>query len=156
LRPPQTPNPRAQTQAAPPRHEYHFTIQHGRFFADLVIAGDCSLYDFAEFIVKTVGFDFDHSFEFCDNLKDPYRSKERYTLFADMGEGEDGDHSVKRTRIADVFAPKRKMLFHFDYGDDWLFLVTCTAVKESAAKRRFKKVNSTRGTPPEQYPNPEE
>jgi len=45
------------------------------------------------------------------------------------------------------------MLFHFDYGDDWFFLVTCTAVKESAAKRRFKKVLSTRGTPPVQYPD---
>lgn len=36
------------------------------------------------------------------------------------------------------------------------FLVTCTAVKESAAKRPFKKVIATKGTPPEQYPDYEE
>lgn len=136
--------------------EYHFKIQHGDFAAELAIGGDCSLYQFAAFIIKTVGFDFDHAFEFCENLKDPYRSKERYTLFADLGNGEPGDCSVKRTKLSEVFRPKRKMLFHFDYGDDWFFLVTCTAIKESAAQRAFKKVLSTRGTPPVQYPDYEE
>lgn len=136
--------------------EHHFKIQHGDFTAELAIGGDCSLYQFAAFIIKTVGFDFDHAFEFCDNLKDPYRSKERYTLFADLGNGEPGDRSVKRTKLSEVFRPKRKMLFHFDYGDDWFFLVTCTAIKESAAQRAFKKVLSTRGTPPVQYPDYEE
>ena len=136
--------------------EYHFTIQHGGFTAEIAIGGDCSLYALAAFIIKTIGFDFDHAFEFCDNLKDPYRSKERYTLFADIGEGEPGDRSVKRTRISAVFHPRRKMLFHFDYGDDWFFPVTCTAVKESPAKRPFKKVLATHGTPPEQYPDIEE
>lgn len=133
--------------------EHHFKIQHGDFSADLAIGGDASLYALAQLIIKTVGFDFDHAFEFCDNLKDPYRSKERYTLFADLGEGTAGDRSVKRTKIAEVFAAHRKMLFHFDYGDDWFFPVTCTAVKESAAKKPFKKVIATNGTPPVQYPD---
>ncbi|HEY4302634.1 MAG TPA: hypothetical protein VGM73_17315 [Candidatus Didemnitutus sp.] len=133
-------------------HEHHFKIQHGDFTAGIVLGGEWALYELAEFIVKTVGFDFDHAFEFCDNLRNPYRSKERYTLFADLGEADAGDRSVKRTTIAEVFHLKRKMLFHFDYGDDWFFLVTCMAVKDSAAKRRFRKVLSTRGTPPEQYP----
>lgn len=136
--------------------EHHFKIQHVDFTAEIVVGGDCSLYNFAAFIIKTVGFDFDHSFEFCDNLKNPYRSKERYTLFADLGEGEAGDRSVKKTNVTDVFIPKRKLLFHFDYGDDWLFLITCTAVKESAAKKSFKKVLTTEGTPPVQYPDYEE
>lgn len=137
-------------------HEHHFKIQHGRFTAEIVLGGEWSLYELAAFIVETVGFDFDHAFEFCDNLDDPYRSTERYTLFADLGEGEAGDRSVRKTRMTDVFRPRRKLLFHFDYGDDWFFLVTCTAVKESAAKRRFRKVGTTRGTPPEQYPACEE
>ena len=136
--------------------EYHFKIQYDDFTAEVAVGGDCSLYALAGFIIKTVGFDFDHAFEFCDNLKDPYRSKERYTLFADIGEGEPGDRSVKRTRISEVFRPRRKMLFHFDYGDDWFFLITCTTVKESPAKRPFKKVLATHGTPPEQYPDIEE
>jgi hypothetical protein len=136
--------------------EYRFKIQHDTFIVELAVGGDCSLYAFAQHIIQAVGFDFDHAFEFCDNLQDPYRSKERYTLFTDMGNGEPGDRSVKKTEIAEVFHAKRKMLFHFDYGDDWFFLVTCTAVKDSAAKRAFKQVVATRGTPPQQYPDFEE
>jgi len=136
--------------------EHHFKIQHGRFTAGVAVGGRCSLYQFAALINQAVGFAFDHAFEFCDNLDDPYRSKERYTLFADVGEGDADDRSVKKTDIAQVFRPRRKMIFHFDYGDDWFFLVTCTAVKESAAKRAFKKVLATRGVPPEQYPAEED
>jgi len=62
---------------------------------------------------------------------------------------------VEQTLVSAVFRPKRKMIFHFDFGDDWFFLITCTAVKESDKKRRFKKVLATSGTPPEQYPDPD-
>lgn len=134
---------------------YHFKIQYGDYSAEIAIGGDCSLYALAEFIIETVGFDFDHAFQFCDNLKHPYRSKERYTLFADMGE-EDDNPGVHGTRLSSVFKPRRTMVFHFDYGDDWFFLVTCTAVEESTAKRAFKKVLATVGTPPVQYPGEED
>ncbi|MGH8093407.1 MAG: IS1096 element passenger TnpR family protein [Chthoniobacterales bacterium] len=136
-------------------NESHFKIQVGDYSAEVALAGEWSLYDFAAFITETVGFDFDHAFEFCDNLKNPYQSKERYTLFADMGEEAD-DPGVKRTRLSRVFHPHRKMVFHFDYGDDWFFLVTCTAVMPSKVKRRFRKILSTRGTPPQQYPGDDE
>ncbi len=134
--------------------EYHFKIQYDRFTAELAVDERCFLHALAQLIIKAVGFDFDHAFEFCNNLRDPYRSTERYTLFADIGEEAD-DPGVKRTPVSVVFRPKRKMLFHFDYGDDWFFLVTCTAVKETATpgKRRLRKILSTRGTPPEQYPD---
>lgn len=135
--------------------EYHFKIQHGDFTAELAVGGDASLYAFAQFITKAVEFDFDHAFEFCDNLKDPYSSKERYTLFADIGDEAD-DPGVKNTPLSAVFRPRRKMIFHFDYGDAWFFLVTCTAIKESPAKRPFKKIVATHGAPPEQYPDFEE
>lgn len=142
--------------------EHHFKIEVADcaayafqpFTAEVVLGGEWSLYDFAEFIIQTVGFDFDHAFEFCDNVKDPYRSKERYTLFADIQEG-DGEPGVKDTRVSAVFRPKRKMIFHFDFGDDWMFLVTCTAMKASDKKRRFRRVLTTTGTPPEQYPDPD-
>lgn len=137
-------------------NEFHFTIQYGKFSAKLVVGGDCSLYTFAAFINKAVGFAFDHAFEFCDDIEDPYRSTERYTLFEDMGEGQEGDRSVKKTRLSGVFTPGRQMVFHFDYGDDWFFLVTCDEVKESAVKKAFKKVVSTRGEPPVQYPDYDE
>ncbi len=130
--------------------EHHLTLQFEDFEAKVVLGGEHSLYDLAEFLIGTLDFDFDHAFEFCDNLGNPYRSKVRYTLFADMGEG-DGEPGVKKTKVSEVFAPGTKMVFHFDYGDDWMFLVTCTAVVESEAKRKFKKVVSKTGTPPVQY-----
>lgn len=132
--------------------EYRFKLQHGRFSAELAVDGNCSLYDLAKLINQAVGFAFDHAFEFCDNLRDPYRSTERYTLFADIGQEAD-DPGVKKTAVSTVFRPRRKMVFHFDYGDDWFFLVSCSAVKESTGKRRLRQVVSTRGTPPVQYPD---
>jgi len=135
--------------------EYTFSIGHDAYRAQVALTGEWSLYDFAEFIIATVGFDFDHCFEFCDNLKNPYRSKQRYTLFADIGEDAD-DPGVKNTRISDVFGPGQKMAFHFDYGDDWNFLITCIAVGESSSKRRSRKVLVTEGIAPVQYPGHDE
>ncbi|RBP38116.1 pRiA4b ORF-3-like protein [Roseimicrobium gellanilyticum] len=135
--------------------EHHFTLQYDTFKAELVLGGDWSLYEFAEFIIKTVKFDLDHAFEFCNNLKNPYASKERYTLFADIGEGE-GEAGVHETLVSAVFRSRKKMVFHFDFGDDWFFLITCTAVKESKGKRRFRKVVAKSGRPPVQYPDYDE
>ncbi len=134
--------------------EHHLTLLFDDFEARLVLGGEHSLYDLAEFLIRTLGFDFDHAFEFCANLRNPYRSKEKYTLFADLGQGD--DPGVKKTKVSAVFRPRRKMVFRFDYGDDWMFLVHCTAVKESAAKRKFKKVIEIKGTPPVQYPDNDE
>lgn len=135
--------------------EHHFTLQYEKFEAQLVLGGNWSLYELAELLIQALGFDFDHAFEFCDNLQNPYQSSECYTLFADIGEG-DGEPGVKATKVADVFKTGKKMLFHFDYGDDWCFPITCTAVKDSAAKKPFLKIIATKGTPPEQYPDYEE
>ena len=135
--------------------EYHFKIRYGDFSAELLVGGDPSLYALAQLIIQAIGFDFDHAFEFRDNLKEPFSSTERYTLFADIGEEAD-DPGVKKTSVSAVFRPRRKMVFHFDYGDDWFFLVTCTAVKESATKQPFMKIVAKHGAPPKQYPDLEE
>ena len=137
--------------------EYHFTIQSENFTTGLVLVGEWSLYEFAEFIIlKAVGFDFDHAFEFCDDYKNPYQSKERYTLFADLEDCEEEDQGVKGTFISQVFTAGKRMAFLFDYGDDWRFAVTCTVVRESKGKRRSRKVVMTMGERPEQYPDMEE
>lgn len=137
--------------------EYQFTIQYDDYSAQVLLGGEWSLYDFAEFIIQTVGFDFDHAFQFCDHLKNPYRAKESYSLFADMGDAvlptgrKEG--SVHNTKVSQVFRARRKMLFHFDYGDDWFFLVTCNSVRDSETKQRFHKIISSQGEPPVQYPD---
>lgn len=138
-------------------HTYNFTLRApGDFTATVALPGTASLYDLAALLIQAVGFDFDHAFEFCDHLTDPYRSKVRYTLFADIGEGEAGDLSVKKTRVQDVFQPRTRLGFHFDYGDDWMFLVRCDAIEPTPTKRKVSKVLTRTGTPPEQYPGCEE
>lgn len=139
----------------PTKKTYLFEIKYGRFRATVGFVGEYTLYDLAETLIEALGFEFDHCFEFCDNLNNPYDSKERYTLFADIGEADD-DPGVKKTPISKVFTEGRTMLFHFDYGDDWEFLVTCTEIGEETAGKRSRKVLSRRGTPPEQYPPCEE
>ena len=126
-----------------------------RVYRDIEIEGTKSLSDLAEAIIGAFDFAFDHAFGFYSNLKNPYeRSGERYELFADM-EGTDSDAgSVERTKVAQVFsAIGKKMLFLFDYGDEWLFQVELVAVGGKAAKMRYPRLVATKGDAPEQYPN---
>ncbi|HSP43204.1 MAG TPA: hypothetical protein VLO11_10065 [Luteolibacter sp.] len=133
-----------------------FKVEHGDWCAELQMPATYVLGDLAHAILDAVGFDSDHAYGFYDNLKTPHRSKERYTLFADMGEEVDeGDLGVEHMPIDAVFKPGRKMLFLFDYGDDWRFSVTCMAGEETRAFKR-PKILSITGTPPEQYPDGEE
>lgn len=131
--------------------EYHFQIQIDDFSMTLVVGGDRSLHQFAEAIIKNVGFDFDHAFQFGDNLRNPYASSECYSLLADMGDRP--GPGVRRTYLSQVFTPGKRMLFHFDFGDDWFFLVTCSRIKECGKTVPFCNVQSVKGTPPVQYPN---
>ncbi len=134
-----------------------FKIEHCDFSATIVQPADQTLEILAESILDSVGFDMDHAFCFHDNLKNPYRSKEEYTLFADMGEdAKEGDTGVRSTPLSRVFRPRKKMLFRFDYGDDWQFLVTCVKEEETKSQFRKPKILDKTGTPPEQYPDYEE
>lgn len=132
---------------------YIFTLTCGDFSAQVRISGSYALYDLAELLIEALGFDFDHAFGFYDNLKHPYRSEEKYTLFADMGEAEDNESGVKATRVDSVFSPGKRMCFLFDYGDGWEFEVCCDAVEKRELKRRVRKVLSRNGEAPEQYPD---
>ena len=139
----------------PPMKTYIFEIRYEKFRATVGFLGEYTLYDLAETLIKALEFDFDHCFQFCDNLNNPYDSKEHYTLFADIGEADD-DPGVKKTLISEVFTKGRTMLFHFDYGDDWEFPVTCIDIGEEEATRRHRRVISRHGNPPVQYPPCEE
>lgn len=133
---------------------YTLKIEAGNAYqAIIAISGETNLHGLAEHIIDTIGFDFDHAFGFYDNLKNPYRSDEKYTLFSDMGESEDGEPGVEKTLIQDVFSRGKKMIFLFDYGDDWRFLLTCTEVLPAVDKKKVRKVISETGKVPRQYPD---
>ena len=141
-------------------NQYTFEITNGEAVAVIRLSEGYSLYDLAENIIDVIGFQLDHAFGFYSNLEAPYPRNgelgEHYTLFADHGEDDTDAGSVKKTDIDDVFNLGKKMLFHFDYGDDWRFLVTCTEVEESTAKRKTRKRISVQGEFPEQYEYPDD
>ena len=109
--------------------------------------------DLAESIIRSVYFDLDHCYGFYDNLKHVTPSKEEYTLFADIGEEVNPwDKGVRTTMLTDVFQPKKKMLFLFDYGDDWRFLITCAKIEETKSMFRRPKILDAKGTRPSNIP----
>jgi hypothetical protein len=141
-------------------NQYTFKITNGEAVAVIRLSEGYSLYELAENLIDVIGFDFDHAFGFYTNLDGPYPRKgelgEHYTLFADQGGDEYGAGSVNDTKIEQVYHAGKKTLFHFDYGDDWQFLVTCTEVEESNAKRKTHKRISVQGEFPEQYEYPDD
>jgi hypothetical protein len=49
-----------------------------------------------------------------------------------------------------------KMLFLFDYGDDWRFTVELIGLGERAPNTRYPRVIASAGKAPAQYPDPGE
>jgi len=122
----------------------------------LAVPSNYSLYKFANVIIDSFDFDFDHCFGFFDNLKNIFDSIEGYELFADIGEETDFK-SVKKNKIEKVFeSPKKKMCFIFDYGDDWRFITEFIKDEQVEDLNKFPKILETFGKSPEQYPDYEE
>ena len=118
-----------------------------------------NLYKLAEVIVKSYDFDFDHAFGFFSTISEQwYRSEKKYELFADMEDIEPtGVGSVKNTKISEVWnGVGDKMLFLFDYGDTWLFVVELIGFGKKEAKKKYPRVVKKVGLSPEQYPEIEE
>lgn len=140
-----------------PEKENIYTIRAAldkKTHRDIAVRGEQTLSKLAEAIVESYDFDFDHAYGFYNNINDLYASTEQYELFADMGEAETPDiKGVKKTKIQDVFQKGHKMLFLFDYGDEWLFLLECLDVKPSESGGRLPIVVGRLGDAPEQYPD---
>jgi hypothetical protein len=126
-------------------------------YREIEITSTTSLYRFAAAIVAAFGFDFDHAFGFYAKLtgRNILRSEPRYELFRDMGESTDS-LSVRKTKLDDAFeVPGHKMLFVFDYGDDWRFVVELLSVSLAKKGTRYPRVVTQKGAAPEQYPDPD-
>ena len=128
----------------------------------LAIPEEFTLYQFAEAITEHFGFASDHSFGFYDNLTQYYASDEGYELFADMPEmlRIDDDSmfaGVKKTRVNRVFTHiKKKMLFLFDYGDEWHFRVELTSIETAQRGRSYPACIKSIGKARTQYDEPDE
>jgi len=124
---------------------------------DIEIKENTSLYKLAEAIVSAYDFDFDHAFGFFSDIKERcFDSKKKYELFTDMekdGIEPTGAESVMKTKIGEVWKNiGDKMLFLFDYGDNWLFIVELVGFDIAKSKEKYPRVIKKVGTSPEQYP----
>ena len=78
-----------------------------------------------------------------------------YELFADIGEEplRKGFKGVKRVTIHQAFSRAgEKMLFLFDYGDSWHFVVELKEIKDALTGESKPIVLENIGEPPLQYP----
>jgi len=119
------------------------------------IAETKSLYNFARVITQAFGFYFDHCFGFYDNFQKYHDSKMAYELFVDIGEAPltPSTKGVKKTKIRQVFKNSgEKMLFLFDYGDRWYFVVELKEIKNAEKWDLKPVVLESIGEAPIQYP----
>ncbi|HLE24991.1 MAG TPA: hypothetical protein VI935_05000 [Thermodesulfobacteriota bacterium] len=117
----------------------------------LAIPQGLTLYKLAEAIVDSFDFYFDHCFGFYDNIKEWIDSVEGYELFADIGE-ESEFKGVERTKVKKVFDKiEKKMLFLFDYGDNWHFIVELKGIESSKEGEKYPFVTESSGDAPIQY-----
>ncbi|MBL8639423.1 MAG: hypothetical protein JNK24_03610 [Alphaproteobacteria bacterium] len=132
---------------------------HPSVIREIQIPLKYKLYEFAESIISSVGWYFDHAFGFVDDVEEPYSSKIRYELFHDMGmndgplETEDVVvKGVKKTNISTAF-PKvgDEMLFLFDYGDDHFFHVELVDIKSPEEGTTYPVIKKVKGRSPKQY-----
>ena len=119
------------------------------------IAGTKSLYNFARVITQSFGFYFDHCFGFYDNFQRYPDSKMSYELFVDIGEAPltPRNKGVKNTKIIEAFKNAGdRMLFLFDYGDEWRFAVELKEIKQAEKRDLKPKILESIGKAPLQYP----
>lgn len=137
-------------------------LNNKKIVRELEVAGEINLYRLAEAIVGAYDFDFDHAFGFFSKITSGWQlteSEEMYELFADLasqGIEPTGAKSVKKTKINEVWKNiGDKMLFLFDYGDDWRFVVELAGFGETQPKIKYPRMIKSTGVAPEQYPEVE-
>ncbi len=62
---------------------------------------------------------------------------------------------VKGVVVSQVFEKGKKLLYLFDYGDEWRFIVECKGVSK-AESGEYPRVLGSKGEAPEQYPDYDE
>ncbi|MBI4050768.1 MAG: hypothetical protein HY396_02215 [Candidatus Doudnabacteria bacterium] len=137
-------------------------LRDKRIQREIEVPENFSLYKLAEAVIGSYDFDFNHAFGFFSNISESryFDSERKYELFADMqNEGIEptGAGSVEKTKISKVWKSiGDKMLFLFDYGDNWLFVVELIGFGKKEDKAKYPRVVKKVGKAPEQYPEIEE
>lgn len=123
-------------------------------YREIVVSSNQSLSTLAKAIVKSFGFYFDHCYGFYNNFSNYFKSTEMYELFTDIPEDPTpGAKGVTYIKVATVFPEiGKKMLFLFDYGDNWNFSVELIGIKVAPGNAKNPKIVKKVGKAPKQYP----
>lgn len=108
---------------------YRFTVYPRGMYREvrsvIEISGSKTMADLADLILDAFGFDHEHLYEFCMSDK-PY---DRYGVTLSDPRYEGCKYAADEAAVAEVDpALKSRFLFHYDFGDDWLFEVRCDEV----------------------------
>lgn len=124
---------------------------------EIEILENASLYKLAGAIINTYDFDFDHCFGFFSKIAEShyYDSEKKYELFTDLedeGIEPTGAGSVKKTKVKEVWRSiGDKMMFLFDYGDNWQFIVELIGFDEKKSGQKYPLILKKNGKAPRQY-----
>lgn len=119
---------------------------------DIAMRGDSDLDDLAADILDSFGFDNDHLYMFSDNIKNPYKGIEKYEATPIDDVFGDKIPLTHEFIVAQVFnIPKKKMLFLFDYGDEWRFVVQLLGMRDAKNGENYPLVTNIKGEAPKQY-----
>lgn len=110
-----------------------------------------TLLDVHDLIQDAIRFDRDHPFEFFAGRN----CRNRATIFGDAWDVEDSGEDFESLALEQVFPlPKNmKLYYHFDFGDDWRFVIRRmrTKPKEPEARVKYPRVIEKFGRNPRQY-----
>ena len=119
----------------------------GKPYRVIAIPEDFTLYQLAMAIVDSFNFDFDHSFGFYNNIKQWTNSTVKYELHPDFDA-----KGVESIKVKEVFNRiRRKVLFLFDYGDSWYFVVELVGREKPEENVKYPMVKESVGESPKQY-----
>ena len=96
----------------------------------IAICEQDTLDDLCWVILNSFDFDHDHMYEFAMDNKVYNQAFEYKYVSAEEGAYGFGSHGTKGALHSLQLQEKQKFLFHYDFGDDWLFQITVSKIQE--------------------------
>ncbi len=128
--------------------EFTFKVSLGKAYRKLAIPSTISLDELASSILSAFDFNKEHLYQFV--YKNDYGITEHITHpFLD---NEYGLYTSEITVGELPLYEGMEFIFHFDFGDDWRFLLVVESLKVTDSSLLKPKIIEQDGEPPEQYP----
>ena len=124
-----------------------FKVSLGKVYRKLAVPSTISLDELASSILTAFSFSNDHLYQFY--YKNKYGITERIVHSSVDSEYEryTSEYAVAELALYEGM----EIVFHFDFGDDWRFLMTVESFADNDSSNIEPKVIEQYGNPPEQY-----